>query len=54
MKNKISKKNQKQIENIREMLAGNQHNFDKNPDKWASFKQSWEEIIKELEAGVSF
>jgi hypothetical protein len=56
MKNKniaLAELNKSHIANIREMLAANKPNFDKNPAFWADFQKSWEEIIEELQAGGS-
>jgi hypothetical protein len=54
MKNKhiaLTELNKNQIVNIREMLAANKPNFDKNPAFWADFQKGWEEIIEELKQG---
>jgi len=48
-KNKVSKKNQKLIANIREMV----NQFAMAGDEFKSWRESWLEVISTLEAGGS-
>jgi hypothetical protein len=52
-KNTATKRNLKLIANIKEMLVSMKPVVQKDPAYWASWEQSWKELLGTLEAGGS-